>query len=229
MSNSTLAWHFVGTVLRDGRPIPPDGEWLHHDGDIEICASGLHASERLIDALNYAPGSTICRVAVDGVAERQDDKLVARSRAILWRVANADNLLRAFARKAALSVIHLWDAPEVVRRYLETGDESLMIATMSAASDATLDARGAAFDAACDASARRAAAWAAASAASAHARVEMDTAIAASGTSRGAALEAALDVAFDKFNTDIETMVREAAGNPDDAAFLAALKQERNR
>ena len=25
-----LAWHFVGDRLRDGRPVPKDGEWLEH-------------------------------------------------------------------------------------------------------------------------------------------------------------------------------------------------------
>ena len=80
-----LAWHFVGSALRDGRPIPPDGEWLAHKGKIELCASGLHASTRIIDALQYAPGGTVCRVAVDGNIEREDDKLVATKRVILWR------------------------------------------------------------------------------------------------------------------------------------------------
>jgi hypothetical protein len=27
MKDHVLAWHFVGATLRDGRPIPPDGEW----------------------------------------------------------------------------------------------------------------------------------------------------------------------------------------------------------
>ena len=46
------AWHFVGDCLRDGRPIPADGEWLIHKGPVEICASGrthhaqLHSEHR---------------------------------------------------------------------------------------------------------------------------------------------------------------------------------------
>ena len=56
------AWHFVGEMLRDGRPVPPDGEWLVHDGKLVMCESGYHASEQLLDALYYAPGSIICRV-----------------------------------------------------------------------------------------------------------------------------------------------------------------------
>src|SRR5690606_22275637 len=130
-----FAWHFVGAALRDGRAVPPDGEWLVHEGDVEMCISGLHASRKVIDALNYAPGSTICRVVVADVVIDECHKLVARRRAILWRV-DTDDLLRKFARQAALSVIHLWDAPEVVRRYLETGDETLKDAARAVASDA---------------------------------------------------------------------------------------------
>ncbi len=41
--------------------------------------------------------------------------------------------MRDFTRWCALQVIHLWDAPPIVREYLETGDES----KRAAASDAT--------------------------------------------------------------------------------------------
>jgi len=149
-------WHFAGSALRDGRPLPKDGEWLIHEGEIVMCETGLHASRRVIDALQYAPGSTICRVTCRGVvAEHENDKLVCRERRIDWRIENGDDVLRSFARKAALSVIHLlWDAPDVVRRYLETGDEALRAAAWDAAWAA---ARAAAWDAAWDAA--RAAAW----------------------------------------------------------------------
>ncbi len=49
------AYHFVGDTLRDGRPIPADGEWLVHDGPVTICEAGLHASRHVFDALEYAP------------------------------------------------------------------------------------------------------------------------------------------------------------------------------
>ena len=133
------AWHFTGKTLRDGRPLPKDGEWLKHEGEIVICETGLHASRRVIDALQYAPGSTICRVSCRKIEdEHKNDKLVCRERRIDWRIENADDVLRAFARKAALSVIHLWDAPPIVRQYLETGDESIRDAARAAAWDAKL-------------------------------------------------------------------------------------------
>jgi len=159
-----LAWHFVGETLRDGREIPADGAILTHVGPVIPCQRGLHASERLIDALQYAPGHTLCRVECWGDIEHDaDDKLAARNRRILWRI-DAEQVLRAFARRCALDVIHLWDAPDVVREYLETGNEALRDAARAAAGAAARAAAGAAAGAAARATAR-AAAWDAACAA----------------------------------------------------------------
>jgi hypothetical protein len=105
------AWHFVSDTLRDGRPVPADGEVLVHEGPLKLCASGLHASKNILDALRYAPGSTICRVEVCGEIIHGDDKLVCTERTILWRVSG-ERILRKFARMCARDVLHLWDAPE---------------------------------------------------------------------------------------------------------------------
>ena len=158
-----LAWHFVSDTLRDGSPIPPDGEWQHYKGECVMCESGLHASRSVLDALQYAPGRTICRVACAGIAEEQSDKLVSTHRFILWRL-DGEEVLRAFARQQALSAIHLWDAPQVVKDYLTTQDESLRDAARVASRDA---ARDAAWNAARDAASAASwgAAWAAVSAA----------------------------------------------------------------
>ena len=121
------AWHFVGDTLRDGRPVPKDGEWLVHDGPVEMCAYGLHASTQPFDALTYAPGNTLCLVECEDIAETKKDKFVCRRRKIIARM-NTEEMLRYFARMQALSVVHLWDAPDVVLDYLMTGDESLRFA-----------------------------------------------------------------------------------------------------
>jgi hypothetical protein len=138
-----LAWHFVGNKLRDGRDIPADGVKLKHDGELVMCQTGLHASRVLLDALRYAPGYTVCRVRISGVGIEEIDKLVASERTIVWRLEIKQPLL-AFARQQALKVAHLWEMPDVVRQYLETGDESLRSAAYAAASAAASAAANAA-------------------------------------------------------------------------------------
>ena len=142
-------YHFTSDKLRDGRPVPPIGEWLEHEGDVIICKSGLHASQHPFDALTYAPGHLLHKVIVEGDIVKQDDKFAGRRRKIVATI-DAEDLLRKFARMCALDVIDKWDAPDVVVRYLKTGDESLRSTARAAAWAA---ARAAAWDAA------RAAAW----------------------------------------------------------------------
>jgi len=74
-----------------------------------------------------------------------------------------------FARWCALQVTHLWDCPDVVKQYLETGDKSIRDAACEAAWNATLNAAWLAAWNAADAAqaAAQAAAWNAADAADA--------------------------------------------------------------
>ena len=159
MSN-IKAWHFTGSTLRDGSPIPADGEWIEHDDEIEMCKSGFHASKNIMDALSYAPGSTICRVQVAGEIILGNDKLVASKRKILWRVDGEEILFKA-SRLFALDVAHLWDMPPVVREFLETGNQKLRAASNAASWAASNAASWAASNAASNA-----AFWAASNAAS---------------------------------------------------------------
>ena len=132
------AYHFTGDVLRDGRPIPPVGQTLVHDGPLVLCAQGLHASEHPFDALAYAPGPRLHRVTLGGRVRHDTDKVVASERTIRATI-DATDLLRRFARQCATDVLHLWDAPDVVRQYLETGDESIRTDAHSAAHSAAWD------------------------------------------------------------------------------------------
>ena len=127
-----IYYHFTKETLRDGAPIPPVGEWLTYDGTIIMCESGLHASATPYDALQYAPGQLLHQVELDGIADTHTDKVVARRRKIVATI-DATTLLKAFARKQALSVIHLWDCPAITKQYLETGEESIRSAAGSAA------------------------------------------------------------------------------------------------
>jgi hypothetical protein len=135
------AFHFVGDTLRDGRPVPADGVWLEHEGEIKICESGLHASWEVADALLCAPGNTLCLVEVDGIAKEQSDKLVARRRKIVARF-DATALLRADARESAKSVLKNWitPVPQVVLDWLDTGDEQYRTAADYAATSAARSA-----------------------------------------------------------------------------------------
>ena len=158
------AWHFVGPRLRDGSLVPPDGKTLVYKGPLVLCSSGLHASKRLIDALRYAPGCTICRVAMDGDIIKVDDKLVARKRTVLWRV-DGEALLRKFARNCALGCVDKWKPPMVVLQYLETGDPTLQQVAESAAWSASESAAWSAAERASRSASRSAAeraAWSAA-------------------------------------------------------------------
>ena len=135
-------YHFTGDKLRNGASIPPIGEWLKHDGPILPCRSGLHMSECPMDALNYAPGPMLHKVELKGSLISHGnpiDKWVGSERRIIATV-DATALLREAARSWALDVIHLWDAPAVVKQYLETGDESLRDAAWAAAWAAARDA-----------------------------------------------------------------------------------------
>ena len=178
------AWHFVGDRLRDGRPIPPDGVTLVHDGPVVPCKSGLHASYQPFDALQYVTGATLCLVECDGtIVEHGDpiDKITCSERTIIVRM-DATPLLRWYACQQALKTVHLWDPPQVVLDYLMTGDERIRRAAWTATHDvAWTAARNVAWTATHDVAwtAARNAAWTAAHA---------------------AALVAAKDAARDEFN-----------------------------
>lgn len=200
MSNGVLAWHFVGDTLRDGRPIPPDGEWLEHGGELSVCEAGLHASREILDALNYAPGSTICRVRCGGEIVEQSDRLVCSRRKILWRI-EADELLRDFARRRAWSVITHWESPEIIVEFLRTGDESKLSAAWSAVDAAAWSA---------DNAAARSAAWFAVSwNTSWNAAWFTVDAAATDAAARSAAADAAWSAATDAANKQLAEMVME--------------------
>jgi len=148
MIHSKYGFHFVGAKLRDGSPVPPDGEWLCVTSPLKMCGHGLHGSPTAFEALQYAPGTVLCWCEFGGNILRGTDKFCAESRRILARF-DATEILRAHARQSALSVIHLWRAPEVVRQYLGTGDESIRSEARSAAAAyADADAAYAAYAAA---------------------------------------------------------------------------------
>ena len=138
-----IAYHFTGSKLRDGRDVPAIGEWLEHEGLVLLCQSGLHASRTPFQALSFAPGFQLHKVAIDGIVAETDDKLVATKRKIIASL-DAKEIILSFARKQALSVIHLYDCPQVLREWLETGDPAKQKDASAAANAAAYAAYAAA-------------------------------------------------------------------------------------
>ena len=120
-------------------------------GDLVPCENGMHASPTAFDALQYATGPMLWRVTLSDERVPHGspvDKYAARSRTYVQCV-DIDKLCRRFAAMQALSVIQLWDAPQVCKDYLT--DEANGIDRpdiLDAARDA---ASAAAWDAAWDA------------------------------------------------------------------------------
>lgn len=93
----TRYYHFVADALRDGSPVPANDVWISAKGGLELCANGMHASAHVSDALQYAPGPTLCLVELRGKILTAHDKVCARRRRIVARF-DATDLLRADAR-----------------------------------------------------------------------------------------------------------------------------------
>jgi len=134
-NTSILGWWFSErkTLAHgDGRRIRIGGAHTIK-GDIVPCQRGVHFSVRPIDALQYAMGAIVYRVRGSGTIVRCDDQIVCSRREYVAGGVDGTETLRHFARLCALDVVHLWDAPRVVVRYLRTGDPALRDAAMAAA------------------------------------------------------------------------------------------------
>jgi hypothetical protein len=83
-----FGWHWMhnNRELQYGNGGRVLGTWdvCHAIGKPELCRTGLHWSSRIIDALNYAPGSIICRVETWGETVHGDDKSASEHRQIRW-------------------------------------------------------------------------------------------------------------------------------------------------
>ena len=97
-------WHFLrkDRCLRfgDNREVFP-GMTLRTDDAPILREQGFHASERVIDALIYAPGPVVCLVTLGGAVVHTPDRLVpdksaGQERTALW-MYDATDLLRGFA------------------------------------------------------------------------------------------------------------------------------------
>lgn len=96
------AWHWCRNDMRTRYTNEPIvvGEKLTVEGPVELCERGLHASEDILDALKYAPGTIICRVELSGRIVKGRDKLVASERRVEWCV-DATDILVQWTRECA--------------------------------------------------------------------------------------------------------------------------------
>ena len=150
-------WHFLSEdrCLRysDGHKVVA-GETLSIDENPILCERGFHASERVIDALRFAPGPIVCLVTLGGTVLNDTkhaipDKSVAQERTALW-IYDATHILREFACDVAEEALmsersagrepdpRSFDAISVMRRFMtgdasETERNSAQIAAWSAA------------------------------------------------------------------------------------------------
>lgn len=169
-------WHWLRDDRRlqfGSKELVEVGKTLKHDGEVKLCHYGFHASEKAIDALQYAPGSVICCVELGGQIIEGNDKVVAAERTVIW-MADATNGLHEFScwcaenalRTAKVEDVRCWQAIETKHRWLKgEASDAELAAARDAARDAAMDAAraavwAAAWDAAWDAA--WAAAWAAA-------------------------------------------------------------------
>ena len=178
-------------------------ETLVYPGKPKLCEAGFHASERIIDALQYAPGPVLCVVELGGEIIHGEDKAVAQERTVSW-MQDISPTLHEFACQVAEEALEKhgvtdkrsWKAIEVKRLWLkgEATDKELRVAQDAAWSAA--DAAGsAAWYAASAAESAAEAAWSAAwyaarSAAEAAAWSAADAAWSAAYTARSAAYTA---------------------------------------
>ena len=222
------------------------GETHKISGDIVPCHHGLHLSKRIIDALNYAPGPVIYRVVGSGVIIPHGDpvdKYACSERTYIAGGIDISNTLRLFARKCALDVIHLWNhPPDIVIKYLKTGDEAIRAAACAAAYAAACAAAGAASWAAAYAAAgvagaswavardaAGAASWAAAYAAAGDAGASWAAARdAACAASWVAAYAAAGDAARDAALAAARSAARAASGEKFNKRLMSMISREIN-
>ena len=108
-----------GTTVHQTEPAEV-GRTDHAEGAIIPCQNGLHGSPTPWDALQYAGGPVLWVVELAGeIVSHGDpvDKHAASERKYISKI-DLTKTLCSFAARRALTVIHLWNAPEFVKEYL---------------------------------------------------------------------------------------------------------------
>lgn len=168
------AWYFATEERKlrygDNRSIVVGETHTVDPEKLKLCAYGLHASTRLIDALRYAPGSILYEVELSGKILDGKDKVCASERTYL-REIDCTEIIKEFTRKQALisidkiKVYCIEIDYNIILQWLNTGDSNIKEAARAAASSVVKSASSAAksaSSAARSASSAARSAWAAA-------------------------------------------------------------------
>ena len=211
MTNTKNTWHFSNGNLdydRENETVVAGLSLAYKPDEIGLCKSGFHSSYRLIDALQYTPGSVLSYCEIGGNIIEDDDKIVSSIRRHLI-VVDIERTLHKFAIWCAEQALALIDEPgprslealRVKQLWLDgkATDEELTAARTAAWTAAWTAARTAARTAAGDA-ARTAAGAAARDAARTAART------AAGAAARTAAGAAARDAQNEKLTNMVLTL-----------------------
>jgi hypothetical protein len=201
-SEVIIGWHFVRAdgCLRDGTRVERGGIYRLPEGtEPVLCRRGFHASRRAIDALRFAPGPLVTRVALSGTVHEERDKIVGSVRTVLAGPVDASRVLREFACDCAERALARVADPDprslaavtTARRYARgEADAQDLAAAEAAAQDTARDAV---------ATAAVAAAWA-------------ETRGAAEAALRAAALSAAEAAAWGAAESAVQTLLTAHAG-----------------
>ena len=110
-------WHFAADKLHDGSTLPQPGYAAPEISNPVPCERGYHGSERLYDALQYAPGTNLCQRELGGTIIPHGnpvDKLCASTYTQVTPYVDVRDLLVRFARHCALLALRV-DAPAALR------------------------------------------------------------------------------------------------------------------
>lgn len=102
-----LGWHILpadmhlNAVHNGDDRVVKIGKTLSVEGVISCCVHGLHACERAVDALSYAPDARIVFTRVEswGDIDEESNKYAARNRKVLW-VVSSENTVRVVVQWA---------------------------------------------------------------------------------------------------------------------------------
>ena len=155
------AWHFVSEdrmLAYDLMKVEAGYIYGEPEGEVIICKRGMHASRRVSDALSFAPGAQLCRVACWGDVAEDADKLVSRYREVIaikdvsaelrlwgcWCIRNTPigggktvwDLLTDERSRNAVEVAELFARNEVTRKELAAARAAAWAAARDAAWDA---------------------------------------------------------------------------------------------